>query len=112
MEVYSGLFDMENREVREIRAEIIDEYSFQEFLADNRVVFGGEGAEKCKSILGNHPNAVFIDGFQATSGNMAKLAAEKYKQQHFENLAYFEPFYLKDFVAGLPRVKGLNQIAK
>jgi tRNA threonylcarbamoyladenosine biosynthesis protein TsaB len=108
MEVYCAVYDRENRERREVRADVIDEYSFQEFLSDHMVVFGGEGAEKCKPSLGNHPNARFIDGFRATARFMISLAAEKFRQGRFENLAYFEPFYLKDFVAGKPRVKGLN----
>jgi tRNA threonylcarbamoyladenosine biosynthesis protein TsaB len=108
MEVYSAVFDSENKELREVRAEIIDEYSFQEFLADNVVVFGGEGAEKCKPFLGNHPNARFAEGFRASARFMTGIAEEKSGRQQFENLAYFEPFYLKDFVAGKPRVKGLH----
>jgi tRNA threonylcarbamoyladenosine biosynthesis protein TsaB len=108
MEVYAALYDEDNREAREVRAEIIDEFSFQEFLVGNRVVFGGDGAEKCKLFLGNHQNAVFLDGFHASASFMTCIAMEKYRQQQFENLAYFEPFYLKDFVAGKPRVKGLR----
>ncbi len=108
MEVYSAVYNQENREVREVRAEIIDGFSFQEFLSDNLVVFGGEGADKCKPHLGNHPNAVFMEGFQPSASFMASLAEEKLRQRQFENLAYFEPFYLKEFIAGKPRVKGLN----
>jgi tRNA threonylcarbamoyladenosine biosynthesis protein TsaB len=108
MEVYCGIFNQESEEIREVRAEIIDEYSFQDFLADHVVVFGGEGAVKCKSALGDHPNALFIDGFEASARFMIGVAAERFRQHQFEDLAYFEPFYLKDFVAGKPRVKGLN----
>jgi tRNA threonylcarbamoyladenosine biosynthesis protein TsaB len=108
MEVYSAVFDHGGKEVREVRAEIIDEFSFQEFLADNHVVFGGEGADKCKPLLADHPNALFLDGFQASARFMAPLVSEKFREKQFENLAYFEPFYLKDFVAGKPRVKGLH----
>ena len=108
MEVYCAVYDHENREMREVRAEIIDEYSFQGFLAGNTVVFGGEGTDKCKPFLGNHPNSLFIDGFQASAQFMIDLATEKFGQRQFESLAYFEPFYLKDFVAGKPRVKGLQ----
>ena len=112
MEVYSAVYNQENTEVREVRAEIIDGFSFQKFLSDNLVVFGGEGADKCKPHLGDHPNAIFMEGFQPSARFMASLAEEKLRQHQFENLAYFEPFYLKDFVAGKPRVKGLNQVAK
>ena len=107
MEVYSAVYDQQNMELREVRAEIVDEFSFQEFLADHTVIFGGAGATKCKPILGNHPNALFFDDFHASACFMNPLAANKFHQKEFENLAYFEPFYLKDFVAGKPRVKGL-----
>ncbi len=108
MEVYSGLFNEAGTAVREVRAEIIDAWSFQEFLAEYPVVFAGEGAEKCKPSLAGHPNALFIDGFMASAVYMAGLAETKFRQKQFEDLAYFEPFYLKEFVAGKPRVKGLN----
>jgi tRNA threonylcarbamoyladenosine biosynthesis protein TsaB len=107
MEVYAAVFDQDSREVREVRAEIIDEFSFQEFLADHSVVFGGDGATKCKPALGNHPNALFLEEVHASAQHMTGFAAEKFREQQFENLAYFEPYYLKDFVAGKPRVKGL-----
>ena len=108
MEVYCAVFDHYDQEIRKVRAEIIDEYSFQKFLADNQVVFAGEGADKCKPLLADHPNALFLDGFQASARFMAPLASEKFREKQFENLAYFEPFYLKDFVVGKPRVKGLH----
>jgi tRNA threonylcarbamoyladenosine biosynthesis protein TsaB len=108
MEVYAALFDRDGMEIRETRAEIIGEYSFQEFLASNKVVFGGEGAGKCKTTLATNPNAIFIDHFQASARFMIGLAAEKFRLKQFENLAYFEPYYLKDFIAGKPSVKGLH----
>jgi tRNA threonylcarbamoyladenosine biosynthesis protein TsaB len=108
MEVYCAVFDQENHEVREVRAEVVDEFSFQDLLAGNTVIFGGDGAEKCKALFENNPNAFFMDDFQASARFLAGLAGEKFRQQEFENLAYFEPFYLKDFVAGKPRVKGLH----
>ena len=108
MEVYCAVYDEENNEKREVRAEIVDEYSFQEFLAGNLMFFGGDGVDKCKSTLGNHPNARFVDNFRTSARFMNCLAAIKLKKQDFENLAYFEPFYLKDFIAGKPKVKGLH----
>jgi tRNA threonylcarbamoyladenosine biosynthesis protein TsaB len=108
MEVYSAVYDAVGRELREVRAEIIDENSFGEFLSAGRVIFGGDGAEKCRDILGSHPNAVFLDGFRASARFMTSLAVEKFIRGQFEDLAYFEPFYLKDFVAGKPKVKGLH----
>jgi tRNA threonylcarbamoyladenosine biosynthesis protein TsaB len=108
MEVYCGFYNNENHEIREVRAEIVDEHSFSEFLETHAVVFGGDGAEKCKPILGNHPNANFLDGFAASAKFMGAIAMDKFNRMSFENLAYFEPFYLKDFVAGKPHVKGLR----
>jgi tRNA threonylcarbamoyladenosine biosynthesis protein TsaB len=108
MEVYSAVYDLAGEEVREVRAEIIDGFSFREYLAGHTVIFGGEGAEKCKPLLGNHPNALFVDGFRASAKFMNGIAELKFTRNQFENLAYFEPFYLKDFVAGKPRVKGLH----
>ena len=107
MEVYCAVYDLNYNELRDVRADIIDEFSFQEFLSETVVVFGGEGSDKCKPTLGNHPNALFLDGFQASAKYMTTLAEKKFHQKQFEDLAYFEPFYLKDFVAGKPRVKGL-----
>ncbi|MEI7663042.1 MAG: tRNA (adenosine(37)-N6)-threonylcarbamoyltransferase complex dimerization subunit type 1 TsaB [Bacteroidota bacterium] len=108
MEVYCALYDSRFREMEQVRAEIIDPDSFGALLSRGRVIFGGEGAEKCKPALESHPNALFLDGFRASARHMQPLAAAKFNQGDFENLAYFEPFYLKDFVAGKPRVKGLR----
>ncbi len=108
MEVYCAIYDDQGRQVEDVRAEIIDEASFGDLLEQNRIVFGGEGAEKCKEHLKSHPNAMFLDDFTTSAQYMNSLAEAKFKNQDFENLAYFEPFYLKDYVAGKPRVKGLH----
>lgn len=108
MEVYSALFSIDNSMVRKIKAEIIDENSFLKELEKSIVVFGGDGAPKCKEVLGKNKNAIFLDEFLPSSKFMAQLAEYKFQNKDFEDLAYFEPFYLKDFVAGIPRVKGLR----
>jgi tRNA threonylcarbamoyladenosine biosynthesis protein TsaB len=108
MEVYCGVYDFFGNEIREVRADIIDPASFSDLLHDRMILFGGDGAEKCRELLGRYPNARFMTDFQASSRFMVKPAFEKFHQQSFENLAYFEPFYLKDFVAGKPHVKGLR----
>ncbi|MCX6244478.1 MAG: tRNA (adenosine(37)-N6)-threonylcarbamoyltransferase complex dimerization subunit type 1 TsaB [Bacteroidetes bacterium] len=108
MEVFSALYEERGKEVRETRAEIIDENSFSAYLEKNRILFAGDGAMKCKSILEHHPHAVFAEDFQPSAKFMIALSEEKYSQKKFEDLAYFEPYYLKDFVAGKPRVKGLK----
>lgn len=108
MEVYNGLFDRELNQVRATQAEIITELSFREELEKHIMIFAGDGAEKCKPLLGDHPNARFIDEFYPSAASMVKLAEKKFKAGEFENVAYFEPFYLKDFIPGISRVKGLR----
>ncbi|SEE08345.1 tRNA threonylcarbamoyladenosine biosynthesis protein TsaB [Tenacibaculum sp. MAR_2010_89] len=98
MEVYSAIYDKNYNQVREIRAEIIDENSFEELLTDNKVYFLGDGSEKCKNII-THRNAIFIDEKFPSAKEMALLSFEKHKKNDIEDVAYFEPFYLKDFVA-------------
>lgn len=97
MEVYATVFNTSYNQVREIRAEIIDENSFQEYLSENKVYFLGDGAEKCKKVI-QHKNAVFIDDKFPSAKQMATLSYAKYKISDIEDVAYFEPFYLKDFV--------------
>lgn len=108
MEVYSAIFDKENNEIRKIEAEIIDENSLSEYLKDHVVYFAGDGAEKCKESFANQSNARFLDDFQISSKDMIEIATQKFKMEQFEDVAYFEPYYLKDFIAGPPRVKGLR----
>lgn len=107
MEVYSALYNYQVEEVRETKAEIIDEGSFSEYLKTSTLTFFGDGAEKCQETL-NHPNAIFINDFQPSAAYMANIIYQKYLSGQVEDVAYFEPFYLKDFVAGLPKVKGLR----
>ncbi len=108
MEVYNALYDIGLNTIRETQAEIIDESSFRIELEKHRIVFAGDGAEKCRPLLGNHPNAVFPDGFHPSSAFMTSLAEKKFREKEFENVAYFEPFYLKDFIPGIAKVKGLR----
>jgi len=100
MEVYCAVYDLSFAEVAGTKAEIVNESSFSELLAKHCIVFAGDGADKCKQSLGNHENAKFMDGFQASARYMIGFAEKKIKEKQFENLAYFEPYYLKDFIAG------------
>ncbi len=102
MEVYSGVFDHDYKQIRHTEAEIIDEASFKVFLGEGIVYFAGDGAEKCKEHI-RHLNARFINNIYPSAREMAIIASEKYKADDFEDVAYFEPFYLKDFVAGKPK---------
>jgi tRNA threonylcarbamoyladenosine biosynthesis protein TsaB len=106
--VRKAIYDGKGHEIRETRAEIVDENSYMEHLGKNKVVFAGDGAMKCRTILDKHPNAVFAEDFRTSAKFMIPLSEARFSQKKFEDLAYFEPFYLKDFIAGKPRVKGLN----
>ena len=108
MEVFCAICDSCGKEIRKPTAEIITEDSFAEFLDKNILVFAGDGAMKCKTMLEHHGNSIFVDNFIASAKYMASLAEEKFIANMFEDLAYFEPFYLKDFVAGKAKVKGLK----
>ncbi len=99
MEVYSAVFDSENKQIREIEAEVLNEYSFIDFLNKKTTYFIGDGVAKTKEII-THKNAIFIDDKLPSTNEMAELSYAKFQKSDFENIAYFEPFYLKDFVTG------------
>ncbi|WP_028888663.1 tRNA (adenosine(37)-N6)-threonylcarbamoyltransferase complex dimerization subunit type 1 TsaB [Tenacibaculum ovolyticum] len=98
MEVYSAVYDANYEELREIKAEIIDGNSFESELSSGKVYFLGDGAAKCKEVI-IHENAIFIKDEFPSSKEMAMLSYAKYKKNDIEDVAYFEPFYLKDFIA-------------
>lgn len=98
MEVYTALFDQDLNQIQETSAEIISAESFQSVLNQHKIIFFGDGAAKCKTILGDYANAVFIDDFLNEAEDMTLLAEKKFNQKQFEDVAYFEPFYLKDFI--------------
>jgi tRNA threonylcarbamoyladenosine biosynthesis protein TsaB len=100
MEVYTAIFNAKGEKIKPTAAEIIDENSFRELLAGNKILFFGDGAEKCQSALGYSPNAQFLPGFTNSAAYLTKRAAEKFMAKDFEDVAYFEPYYLKDFIAG------------
>ncbi len=98
MEVYAAIYDKNYNLYRETKAEIIDSHSFLAELQNQKVYFLGDGAEKCKEMI-RSKNAIFIDHLFPSAKNMALLSYRKYTQKIFEDVAYFEPFYLKDFIA-------------
>jgi tRNA threonylcarbamoyladenosine biosynthesis protein TsaB len=104
MEVYTTLFNSKGEKIEPVSAKIIDENSFQEYLNQYSVLFFGNGAEKCKPAL-THPNVVFSGPLKASARFMINLAEEKYNNNDFEDVAYFEPFYLKNFIATVPKNK-------
>lgn len=98
MEVYSMLLDKKGTILKPITAEIIDESFLEHELTNNRVVFFGNGSEKCEKVI-KSPNALFLPNIKASAQHMTELVWEAYNNNQFEDVAYFEPFYLKDFVA-------------
>lgn len=100
MEVYCAMYDSNGNEVKSTAAVIIDELSFSKQLKDHTIYFFGDGAAKCKTILGQNSNAIFMDGIFPSAKDMISLSEKAFNEKQFENVAYFEPFYLKDFVAG------------
>lgn len=104
MEVYAAFFDSENRTKVETKAEIIDENSFSDILADHKVYFFGDGSEKIKNILIS-PQACYLENEAASAAHLVEIAEQKFAAQQFESVAYFEPFYLKDFIATTPKHK-------
>lgn len=102
MEVYAAFYNSEGLLKREISADIIDADSYTEQLANQPVYFFGNGAEKCKSAL-THINAHFIDNIVPLAKNMIILAEKAYETNQFVDVAYFEPFYLKEFQTTTPK---------
>lgn len=99
MEVYTAVFNSEKEEIRTTQAEIVDTDSFQEFLNEKSTIFLGDGASKLQEIC-DHQNAVFKENLYPSSREMGILAEAKYKISDIENVAYFEPYYLKEFMTG------------
>ena len=101
MEVYAAIYDNQLKQIRGIQADIIDHLSFSAFLQDQKLLFFGNGAHKCKMSIQN-PNALFLDNISASASYLARLAEAAFVAGNFVDIAYYEPFYLKDFVATIP----------
>lgn len=97
MEVYSKVFDGELNEIRETKAEIIDERSFEAYTSKGEVLLIGSGASKCQELI-ESPSVSFDTIAVPSAKQMAALSYEKYANDMFEDVAYFEPYYLKDFI--------------
>lgn len=102
MEVFTTVLDQQGAVIKPTSADIIDEKSFADLLADHQILFFGDGAAKCEAALGSNANASFITDFVNSAVDMTIIAADKFHNSEFVNVAYFEPFYLKDFIAGKP----------
>jgi tRNA threonylcarbamoyladenosine biosynthesis protein TsaB len=104
MEVYTALYNSKGEEIRQVSAEIIDESFLTDLLENHKILIFGNGADKCKNMITNK-NAIF-EGPKTTSAEfMQMIAEEKFSKKQYEDVAYFEPFYLKNFVATIPKNK-------
>ena len=102
MEVYAALYDRALNIKRSIAADIVDENSYLEYLEEHPIYFFGNGSNKCREKI-THPNAHFIDGIRPLARWMFPLAEKALVNREFKDVAYFEPFYLKEFVASMPK---------
>ena len=102
MEVYAALYDRSLKVVRPVSADIVEAETYKEWLEERPIYFFGNGAQKCKEVI-NHPNAHFIEGIEPLAKWMQPLAEKRFLNEQYEDVAYFVPFYLKDFVAIKPK---------
>ena len=107
MEVFTTRYDFAMNMMEEVSSKIVDESTFAELLAAQTVIFCGNGMPKCRELLSASPNARFVDA-PLSARYLLPAALKKWKEQAFEDVAYFEPFYLKEYVAAKPVVKGLR----
>lgn len=98
MEVYSAIYNNKLECVKPTAAELISENSYASFMLEKPVYFFGDGAEKCREVI-KGPNAIFDKPLFPSAKNLASLAQELYEQKAWEDVAYFEPYYLKEFIA-------------
>lgn len=107
MEVFTTRYDFAMNMMEEVSSKIVDESTFAELLASQPLLFCGNGMPKCREILSVYPNAHFLDA-PVSAKNLLLPALQKWQNHDFEDVAYFEPFYLKEYVAAKPVVKGLH----
>ena len=108
MEVYAAIFDENINKIKDTEAVIIDENSFADLKKDHHLYLFGDGADKCAELFANDDKITVIKDFYCSAKYMNTIAQQKFNNKDFVDVAYFEPFYLKDFVPGTPTVKGLK----
>lgn len=109
MEVYAAIYNHKREQVHEAKADIVTAETYASYLNEGKVCFFGNGSDKCKSVI-EHPNAVFIPDVHPIAVQMMPLAEERYANHQFEDVAYFEPFYLKEFQATIAKNKVLGEV--
>lgn len=108
MEVYTALFDSDLQVVQAVDAVVVSTELFSAY-AEKEIIYFGDGASKCVSLLDTMSNFTFLDAITLSGEAICMLAADEFEKNNFADVAYCEPFYFKDFIAGKPRVKGLYQ---
>ncbi len=98
MEVYMCVFNADLKEIKETQPLVVEKGAFQDLLAQYRILFFGTGAQKCQAVI-ESPNAIFLDDLSISAKNMGQLSYDKFKAYDIENVAYYEPFYLKEYQA-------------
>ena len=106
MEVYTALYNPVLETILPVNALLVKEDSFAEY--DRDIAIFGNGAAKCRELFSNRESVLFPGELHASASTLSSLAYKKFLASEFENVAYFEPLYLKDFIAARPRVKGLD----
>ncbi len=104
MEVYSAIFNADLTKIKDVSADILTEESYTSFLENNKIIFVGSGSAKFNEIM-NNKNAIFNVDIVPSAKNMIKISSQKYNDNEFEDVAYFEPYYLKNFIAIKPKNK-------
>ena len=102
MEVYCLLADLDLRIVEPTQAKIIDDESFRVWLETKKILFFGNGADKCREMI-KHPNAKFMEGVSPSASQLGEMAFQKFNKNEFEDLSSFEPHYLKEFMVKKPK---------
>jgi len=111
MEIYSTLYDEDLNEIEPVRAIIVNEDSYRDWLLQKEIIFFGSGAEKCKALI-HSSNAVFAEDIHPSALNMSDEAEKAFMRKAFVDIAYFEPFYLKEFQATTPKNKVIPAISQ
>ena len=106
MEVYTAIFNQNLEIIEPVNAHVVTEDSFAQYTA-KEIIYFGDGASKCISVFESKSNYIFLENITLSGNAVCMLAENEYRDNNFADVAYCEPFYLKDFIAGKPRVKGL-----
>jgi len=102
MEVYTTLYDLNFNKIQNLEAKIIDENSYSAFFDKHEILFFGTGAEKISNVITNR-NAIYVLDYEIAATHLVERAFTAFQNNQFEETAYFEPLYLKDFIASIPR---------